>query len=80
MPGVGHASPIVWDDRLFTVTAFPEKLERALLCFDRATGKILWQQTVVRGPLEKINPENSHASGTPDWDVAIPATSAGCVM
>jgi len=21
-----------------------------------------------------------HASGTPDWDVAIPATSAGCVM
>jgi hypothetical protein len=68
VPGVGHASPIVWGDRLFTVTAFPEKLERALLCFDRATGKILWQQTVVRGPLEKINPENSYASGTPATD------------
>ena len=35
---------------------------------DRATGKILWQQTVVRGPLEKLNPENSHASGTPVTD------------
>jgi outer membrane protein assembly factor BamB len=68
VPGVGHASPIVWGDRIFTVTAFPEKLERALLCFDRATGKHLWQQTVVRGPLEKINPENSHASGTPATD------------
>ncbi len=39
-----------------------------LICFDRATGKILWQQTVVRGPLEKINRENSYASGTPATD------------
>jgi hypothetical protein len=38
------------------------------LCFDRATGKILWQQTVVYGPLEKINRENSYASGTPATD------------
>ena len=51
-----------------TVTALPEKLERVLLCFDRATGKILWQQTVVQGPLEKINRENSYASGTPATD------------
>ena len=43
VPGIGHASPIVWGDRIFTVTALPEKLERVLLCFDRATGKILWQ-------------------------------------
>jgi outer membrane protein assembly factor BamB len=64
MPGIGHASPIIWGDRVFTVTAFPEKLDRVLLCFDRATGKILWQRTVVHGPLEKINRENSYASGT----------------
>ena len=68
MPGIGHASPIVWGDRIFTVTALPEELERALVCFARATGKILWQQTVVRGPLEKLNPENSYASGTPATD------------
>ncbi len=68
VPGKGHASPIVWGDRIFTVTAFREKLERTLLCFDRATGKILWQQTVVTGPLEKLNPENSYASGTPATD------------
>ena len=68
VPGIGHASPIVWGDRIFTVTARPEKLDRILLCFDRATGKLLWQQTVVHGPLEKIHQENSYASGTPATD------------
>ena len=68
VPGSGHASPIVWGDRVVTVTALPDQLDRAVLCFDRATGKILWQQTVVRGPLEKINRENSYASGTPATD------------
>ena len=68
VPGAGHASPIVWGDRVVTVTALPEELARVLICFDRATGKILWQQAVVRGPLEKINRENSYASGTPATD------------
>lgn len=68
VPGTGHASPVVWGDRVFTVTALPEQLERVLLCFERRTGKILWQQTVVRGPLEKIHRENSYASGTPVTD------------
>ena len=68
VPGAGHASAIVWGDRVFTVSALPEKRERRLLCFDRATGKILWQKAVVAGPLEKINPENSYASGTPATD------------
>ena len=68
VPGAGHASAIVCGDRVFTVTALPEKLDRVLLCFDRATGKILWQQTVVHGPLEKIHRENSYASGTPATD------------
>jgi len=68
VPGIGHASPIVWGDRIFTVTAFPEKLDRVLLCFDRATGQLLWQQTVVHGPLEAIHKENSYASATPATD------------
>ena len=68
VPGIGHASPIVWGDRIFTVTAFPDKLDRVLVCFDKATGKLLWQQTVVHGPLEAIHKENSYASGTPATD------------
>jgi len=68
IPGQGHASAIVWGDRVCTVTALPATQERILLCLDRTSGRILWQQTVVRGPLEKIHKENSYASGTPATD------------
>ena len=68
LPGQGHASASVWGDRICTVTAFPEKQERVLLCLDRLSGKLLWQQTVVQGPLEKIHKENSYASSTPAID------------
>jgi outer membrane protein assembly factor BamB len=68
LPGGGHASPIVWQDRIFTVSALPSTQERLLLCLDRATGKILWQQTVVKTPLEGKHRLNSHASSTPATD------------
>ena len=68
IPGKGHASPIVWGDRIFTATALPADEQRLLVCLDRASGKILWQQTVVKGPLERLNPENSYASPTPATD------------
>jgi len=68
VPGAGHSSPIVWDDRIFTATAMPEKIERMLLCFDRRTGQILWQQTVLTADLENKSGENSFASCTPATD------------
>jgi len=68
LPGKGHASAIVWGDRVLTATALPATQERILLCIDRTSGKILWQKTVVQGPLEKINKENSYAFGTPTTD------------
>jgi len=68
MPGIGHASPIVWGNRVFTVTAKPDQLDRMLVCLDRATGEILWQQVVAHGPLQKIHKQNSYASGTPATD------------
>jgi len=68
LPGKGHASPIVWGNRVLTVTALPATQQRVLLCLDRNTGNILWQQTVVQGPLQKIHKENSYASGTPATD------------
>jgi outer membrane protein assembly factor BamB len=68
IPGQGHSSPSVWNDRLCLTTALPATQDRILLCLDRASGKILWQQTVVQGPLEKIHKENSYASSTPATD------------
>jgi outer membrane protein assembly factor BamB len=68
LPGQGHASPIVWGNNVFTVTALSATQERVLLCLDRASGKIIWQETVVQGPLENIHKENSYASSTPATD------------
>jgi outer membrane protein assembly factor BamB len=68
VPGAGHSSPIVWGDHLFTATAFPERQERALLSFDRRTGKMRWQRTVLVAPLEPKGGENSYASCTPATD------------
>jgi outer membrane protein assembly factor BamB len=68
LPGLGHASPIVWNDRIFTVAAVAETGERLLLSLDRKSGKILWQQVVVQSPLERKHRENSHASSTPATD------------
>ena len=67
-PGVGHASPIVWGDRLFLVACLEEEEERILICFDSRTGKGLWQRTVLESPLETKNKLNSHASSTPATD------------
>ena len=68
VPGIGHASPIVWEDHIFTVSCLTESLERVLLCFDRQSGELRWQQTVIRSPLERKHHLNSHASGTPATD------------
>src|SRR5436189_6000750 len=68
LPGSGHASPIVWENRIFTVAAIAEQEARVLLCFNRADGKILWQKTVVVAPFEGKHKLNSHASSTAATD------------
>lgn len=68
VPGQGHASPIVHGNRVFTVSALPDTEERVLLCYDAASGRRLWQSTVLTSPLERVHALNSHASSTPATD------------
>lgn len=68
VPGEGHSSPIIWGNRLFLTAALKETQERVLLSFDRQTGDLLWQQAVLKAPLEAKNNENSYASATPTTD------------
>lgn len=68
LPGVGHASPVIWEDRIFTVSAAEESQERLLLCLDRKSGKLLWQKVVLQAPFEGIHRLNSRASSTPATD------------
>jgi outer membrane protein assembly factor BamB len=68
VPGSGHASPIVWEDRIFVASCREDAQERILLCFDRVSGQMLWQQVVLRSPLEEKHQLNSFASSTPATD------------
>ncbi len=68
IPGKGHASPIVWEDRIFLVTCREGTEDRVLICLDRRSGRELWQRVVVKSPLEKLHRLNSRGSSTPATD------------
>jgi outer membrane protein assembly factor BamB len=68
VPGVGYSSPIVWGDKLFTVTALPATQEKVLLCYNCKNGDLLWKKTVLKTSFEKKHNDNSFASGTPATD------------
>jgi outer membrane protein assembly factor BamB len=68
VPYIGHASPIIWEDRLFLVGTDLEKQDRMLTAFDRQTGKQLWSRRVVHAPLEGKHRLNSYSSSTPVTD------------
>ena len=81
LPGPGSSSPIVWKDRVF-VTCYSgygdgsdgamEKLQRHLVCLDRATGKVLWDKAVAAEMPEDsysgFLTEHGYASSTPATD------------
>lgn len=67
-PAESHASPIIWDDRVFLVGTDLGKSTRLLRSYDRRTGKQHWEQTVAETPLEKKHKLNSYASSTPATD------------
>lgn len=64
VPGRGHASPVVVGPRIFLATAEDANQSQSVVCFDRATGKQLWQTELSRGGFPRIHPNNTHASPT----------------
>jgi hypothetical protein len=83
VPGRGHGSPTVVGDQVFLATADHENQTQSVLCFDRKTGKRLWQTEVHRGGFEKKgNSKSSLASSTAACDgqrVFINFLNAGAV-
>ncbi|MCH2401092.1 MAG: PQQ-binding-like beta-propeller repeat protein [Pirellulales bacterium] len=68
LAGIGHASPIVWENRIFVVSCVKGSQMRTLTCFERTTGKRLWHQEVIKSNLERLHALNSYASSTPATD------------
>ncbi|MFO1019979.1 MAG: PQQ-binding-like beta-propeller repeat protein [Planctomycetales bacterium] len=65
IPGKGHGSPTIIGDRIYLANANEEAGTQSILCLDRATGKLLWDQVVHKGGLNpKGNKKSSLASGS----------------
>ena len=64
IPGRGHSSPTVVGPHVYLATADDEAGTQSVLCFDRATGKQLWQTEVHRGGLMRKNEKSTAASST----------------
>jgi hypothetical protein len=83
LPGPGNSSPIVWGDRVFLTQSLDTKgTERAVMCFDRKNGNLLWQKvTPFRGE-EPTHATNPYGAATPVTDgerVIASLGSAGVV-
>ena len=89
IPGLSHASPVVWGNKVFVVTAVSSAKDETryglfgdvapvkdnpqhawkIYALDKATGKILWEQTAIEEiPKVKRHPKSSHAASTPATD------------
>jgi len=67
IPGIGHSSPVIWKDRVFLLSADPEKATRYVLCLDAKTGTILWNKEYVSAT-HNLHARSSYASCTPAVD------------
>jgi outer membrane protein assembly factor BamB len=79
IPGLAFSSPIIWDDRVYVTTAVPMGAQRGtnfrtrhvwkLLSLDRASGKVIWEQTAHDGvPHMQRHVHSSYANATPATD------------
>jgi outer membrane protein assembly factor BamB len=68
LPGRGNSSPIVWGDRVFVTQAVSVDNRRTVMCFDRASGKLLWQSGVTYTEREPTQRDNPYCSATPVTD------------
>jgi outer membrane protein assembly factor BamB len=68
LPGQGWSSPVVWGNRVWISATTADGARCHLICFDRDSGKVLWNQQVFEQvPLRKEN-KNSQATPTPVTD------------
>ncbi len=69
LPSPGNSSPVVWGDRVFLTQSIDKAgTERALLCIDRKTSKILWQKSIPFKDKEPTHATNPYCAATPVTD------------
>jgi outer membrane protein assembly factor BamB len=72
IPGRGSGSPVIWNQQVFVVSAVRGNGNShafKVFCIDRATGKIVWEQTAIEAtPHQRTHETNGFASASPCTD------------
>ena len=80
LPDRGNSTPVVWGDKVFLTQAIEKEGRRTLICFDKKTGKQLWQSGTTYKEQETSHPTNPYCSASPVIDgerVVVSFASAG---
>ena len=67
LPGTGHASPVIWGNRIFTTCASASDATQYVLSIDCKSGMVVWQKEFLSAPYSH-HKFNSYASSTPAVD------------
>lgn len=80
LPDRGNSTPVVWGDKVFVTQAIEKEGKRLLLCFDKKTGKQLWDAGTIYKEKELTHATNPYCSASPATDgerVVVFFASAG---
>ncbi len=67
LPGSGHSSPVVWNDKVFVTCAERDTGTMIFLCLKTGDGSVLWKRA-YQIEKHRQNRDNSYASSTPAVD------------
>jgi outer membrane protein assembly factor BamB len=67
LPGGGHSSPVVWDEKVFITCADENTRKGILLCVHAADGRELWRKEFGLDQV-RMNALNNYAAATPALD------------
>ena len=67
LPGTGHGSPVIWNDRIFLIGCNEADATRIVVCLRAADGSVRWRRS-FQSPRDKLNSLNSYGATTPAVD------------
>jgi outer membrane protein assembly factor BamB len=67
LPGGGHSSPVVWDDKVFVTCADEKALKGIVLCVRASDGREVWRKECGLDKV-RMNALNNYAAATPALD------------
>ncbi len=68
LPDRGNSTPVVWGEKLLLTQAIEKGDRRTLMCFDKRTGKLLWQSGIVCTDREPTHATNPYCAASPATD------------